>query len=326
MRVLKRSISAMAAGLAIVLVATSAAFAGEAWPRRPVRVVVPIGAASATDITARILADRLAERWKQPVVVENRPGADGQIGVAAFVGMHDDHALLFSPALPISVIPVVRDKVPYDPARDLVPIASAADTFGMLAVPASSNIGSLADLVKQARAQPGKLNCHATAGVFPYLLAGFFKSQNIEAAMLSYREQNLAVQDLAEGRMDFMLSIIAAVLPVVQAGKARFLAVTNRVRSPTLPDIPTVIEAGYPELAFEGFVGFFGPGSMAHALRDRIAADIAAVAADPVVAARFAAMGQKARASAPAEFAAMIESQRAQIADIVGRTGMKPTQ
>src|SRR5215831_10067696 len=137
-------IGALAAGLALCLAAVAPAAAAEPWPQHMVRVFVPTGPGSATDTAARIFVDRLANRWKQPVVVENRPGADGLIGVSAFVAAHDDHALLFSPAAPVSVHPVVREKLPYDPARDLVPISSATDSFGTIAVPTSLNIASLA--------------------------------------------------------------------------------------------------------------------------------------------------------------------------------------
>ena len=126
MRMTKVRASALVASVVVGLTAATAT-AAETWPQRMVRVFVPVGAGSATDTAARIYADRLGERWKQPVVVENRPGADGLIGVSAFVAARDDHVLLFSFAAPISVFPVVREKLPYDPARDLIPISSATD-------------------------------------------------------------------------------------------------------------------------------------------------------------------------------------------------------
>src|SRR5262245_39994341 len=306
MQMMKIRASALVASVVIGLTAPPTA-AAETWPQRMVRVFVPVGAGSATDTAARIFVDRLANRWKQPVVVENRPGADGLIGVSAFVAARDDHALLFSFAAPISVYPVVREKLPYDPARDLVPISSATDSFGTIAVPTSLDIASLAQLVAYARARPGKLNSHATSGVFPYVLAGFLHSEGLEVTQISYREQILAMQDLGEGRLDLLMTVIGAILPVVQAGKAKFLAVSNSKRSLTVPDVPTVHEAGYPELAFEGFQGFFGSRDMSAELRDRIAADIDEVAADPVLVARLDALGQRAHATTPIEFAGMIE-------------------
>jgi len=272
-------------------------------------------------MAARILTERLTGRWKQPIVIENRPGADGLIGVAAFAATQDNHVLMFSPAAAVSVYPVVRERVPYDPIRDLIPIVSATDSFGSVSAPASSNIASLAHLVSQARAQPGKLNAYAVPGAFPYLLAGFLRSERLDMVRVSYREQNLAVQDLGEGRLDLMLGTLASILPVIQAGKVNVLAVTNGKRSPTLSQVQTVIEAGYPELEFEGFQGFFGSRGMSNELRDQIAADVAVVTRDPEVVGRLTAIGQVARATTPAEFSSMIERQRAKMEEIVERTG-----
>ena len=315
MRVIKRCIGGLA--ISITLFTSGMPAFAEFWPQRTVRIIVPVGSGSTTDIAARLFADRLADRWKQAVIVENRPGADGQIGVAAFVGLHDDHALLYSFAAPLTVLPIVREKLPYDPARDLVPIAAATDTFGTISVVNSLNVGSLAELVALARSAPGKLNCYASTGAFPYLLAGFLHSAGLDMVPVTYREQNLAIQDHGEGRIQVVVTALTSALPLAQAGKVKFVAVTNSKRAPTLPEVPTATEAGYPELAFEGFAGFFGARAMPVELRDRIASDIRAVAAEPDLIHRLAAVGQLARGTTPAEFSAMIEEQRAKMTSIV---------
>jgi tripartite-type tricarboxylate transporter receptor subunit TctC len=294
----------------------------QSWPQRAVHLIVPIGAGSSTDITARIYADRLAQRWKQPVVVENRPGADGSIGTGAFAAARDDHTLLFSFAAPISVLPYLHAKLSYDPGRDLVPISLAADTFGTLTAHASLEIGSLKQMVALARAQPGKFN-YFGQGAFPYLLAGFAKSQNLDLVQVTYREYNLGLQDHTQGRTHLLIGTLTSSLPVVQAGHAKILAVTNSKRSPMIPDMPTATEQGYPELAFEGLLGFFGPRGMSAELMDRISRDIRAVAAEPAVADRFAALGQVAHGSTPAEFAALVEAQRAKFAAVVHEIGIQ---
>jgi tripartite-type tricarboxylate transporter receptor subunit TctC len=318
--------TSLVASLAISFLATATAAAGESWPQRMVRVIVPVSAGSATDSAARIFGERLADRWKQPVIIENRAGADGLIGVAAFASTNDSHVLMYSPAAPISVFPVIHEKLPYDPTRDIVPIASATDSFGTISVSASSNLGTLAEFVARARSRPGKLNCTAAAGAFHYLLAGFLQSEGLDVASISYREQVLAMQDLAEGRLDCMVSTTGSLLPLAKAGKLRFLAVTNNRRSPSMQDVPTATEAGYPELWFEGFQGFFAGRDMSIELRNRIAADIATVTYEPLLATRMAALDQVAHATTPAEFSEMIEIQRAKIAEIVKRTGVKPEQ
>jgi len=312
-----------AACLIGLIAAIETGFAAEGWPQRTVRLIVPFGSGSGPDVAARLYAERLAAegRWKRPVIVENRPGAEGVIGATAFAGMRDDHVLLFSPAAPISVFPFTQAKLAYDPARDFVPIALAVDTFGSISVPASLNVGSLAELVALARAQPGRLNWTAGGGAFPTLLAGFAKTAGLDVVQVTYREQNLAIQDLAEGRVHFMATTLTALLPLAHAGKLRLLAVTNKTRAALAPDVPTATEAGYPEVEFEGLIGFFGCRDTPPALRDRISADVRAVAAEPGIGERLAKAGQIVRASTPAEFAAAIEEQRARIEAITRHTG-----
>jgi len=260
------------------------------------------------------------------VVVENRPGADGLIGTAAFVNLRDDHVLMFSAAAPISVLPVLQSKLPYDPARDVVPISSTADTFGAVAISASLQVESLPALVALARSRPGQLNYHAVAGAFPILFAGFAKSAGIKMAYVSYRETNAAVLDLAEGRIQVMLGTLPPLLPQVNAGKVRLVAVTNKTRAPIMPTVPVVSQAGYPALTYESIAGFFGPRDMPAERRDRISADVRAVAAENAVGERLAVVGQVARGSTPAEFAAAIEEQRIRISSIATLVGAKPEQ
>jgi tripartite-type tricarboxylate transporter receptor subunit TctC len=310
----------LAAGMAIGVLAAAATAAGEEWPQRTVRLIVPFPSGSGPDVAARLYAERLIVRWKRPVIVENRTGAEGLVGVTAFTGMQDDHTLLFSPAAPVSVFPYTQEKLAYDPVRDIVPISSAIDTFGSIAVPTSLGVGSLAELVSLARSQPGKLNWTSGGGAFPTLLEGFAKTARLDVVQVPYRDQTLAIQDLAQGRVQFVATTLTALLPLVHAGKIRLLAVTNKRRAPLAPAIPTAAEAGHAELEFEGLVGFFGPRDMSAALRDRISSDIRAVAADAAFVERLTSAGQLVRGSTPAEFAAAIEEQRGRIERIVELT------
>jgi tripartite-type tricarboxylate transporter receptor subunit TctC len=308
----------------VISVATSAG--AESWPQRPVRLIVPSGPGSSPDVAARLFADRLSDRWKQPVVVENRTGAEGVIGVSAFVNMHDNHTLLASFAGPITVLPVIQDKLPYDPSRDLVPISSMTDTFATIAVPTSLGIGSLADLVTQARSQPGKFNYHAAAGAFPILFAGFVKGAGLDMVAVSYRDSILSTQDLIEGRIQIAITSLTNVLPQAQAGKVRLLAVTNNRRSSRALDVPTAIEAGYPDLSYEAFSGIFGSRNMPAALRDSISADVRAAANSPSLVDRLSAVGLVAHGSTPAEFSTAIQEQRAKMLSIVKLLGVNPAQ
>jgi tripartite-type tricarboxylate transporter receptor subunit TctC len=260
------------------------------------------------------------------VVIENRPGADGLIGTAAFVNLRDDHVLLFSAAAPLSVLPVLQQKLPYDSARDVMPISAAADTFGAVAVSASLQLESLAELVTLARARPGQINYHALAGAFPILFAGFAKSAGLEMAYVSYRETTAAVLDLAEGRIQVMLATLPPLLPQLKAGKMRLLAVTNKSRAPLMPTVPTVNEAGFPALSYESIAGFFGPRDMPAERRDRISTDVRSVAAENGIGERLAAVGQIAHGSTPAAFASAIQEQRIQISSIARLVGTSPAQ
>ncbi|HEY0339142.1 MAG TPA: tripartite tricarboxylate transporter substrate binding protein [Burkholderiales bacterium] len=308
--------------LALIVTATIAA---EPWPNRPVRLIVPFGSASAPDVAARLYAEQLTARWKRPVIVDNRTGAEGLIGVTAFAGMRDDHVLLFSPAAPISVFPLTHEKLAYDPAQDFVPISSAIDTFGTVAVSASVKVASLIELVTLARAQPGKLNWTSSGGAFQILMAGFTRTAGVDLVEVPYRDQGLAIQDLAGGRIHVLATTLTPLLPFVQAGKVRLLAVTNKKRAPTVPELPTALEAGHAELEFEGLVGFFGWRDMPKTLRDRISADVRASAGDTNLVARLATAGQLPHASTAAEFAAAIEEQRARMEALV-RLTRKPKQ
>src|SRR5262245_1462782 len=201
-----RFLQAFTISAMITVVLCTAPAIADAWPQRPVRIVVPVGAGGGPDMTARLFGERLAQRWKQPVVIENRPGADGFTGVSAFTGMRDDHVLLFFAAAPISLFPVAYDKLPYDPARDLVPIASATDTFLTISASASLEVRSLAELVALARTRPGGLNYNAVAGAPPYIFAGFLRGAGLDMVSVPYREYNLAANDLAEGHIHVMMS------------------------------------------------------------------------------------------------------------------------
>jgi tripartite-type tricarboxylate transporter receptor subunit TctC len=309
--------------LAIGLVAVQAQ--AQTWPQRTVRVILPLPPGTATDIAARLFAQRLSERWAQPVIVENRQGGDGIPAVMSFLAARDNHTLMFSFAGVITINPLIHDKLPYDPARDLVPVASVIDNFFAIAASAALKVISLEDFIRLVRSQPGKLNWAATPGLPDYIFAALQRSAGIKMTQVSYRDFTPALQDLGEGRIHVAVSGLAFLLPQVQTGKAKLLMVTNHERAPLAPDIPTAQEAGYPDLTFDGVVGFYGWRDMPADLKQRIAADVRAVGADPAIGARIASAGSLVRLGGPAEFAAAIEEQRAKIAAIHD-TVAKPAQ
>jgi tripartite-type tricarboxylate transporter receptor subunit TctC len=211
---------------AIVLALTTTLHAApspsQAWPQRTVRIILPLPASGGTDLAARLFAERLAERWRQPVIVENVPGADGILGVTRFIGSRDDHTLLFSFAGPITINPLIHDSLPYDPVRDLVPIVSAIDNFFVIAASSSVDVDSIQGFVARARKEPGKLNWTATAGLPQYLFTALQKRAGVEMTYVPYREFTQALQDLSENRVHAVATSVPILLPLVQRGRSGF--------------------------------------------------------------------------------------------------------
>jgi tripartite-type tricarboxylate transporter receptor subunit TctC len=312
---------------ASAMVAASRIAQAQTYPARAVRLIVPFGPSSGADIAARLFADRLAARWGKAVVVENRPGADGLLAIGAFTSASDDHTLLVMPVGTFTVHPYTHDRVPYDAERDLQPIASMAAVILALSAAPNLPVRTLGDLVALARAQPGKLNAAAANGNAEFLLFGFLKTAGLDVPKVPYKDITQAPNDVAEGRVQVLMSSLAIVRPHLAAGRVNVLAVTSRARAPIAPEVPTVGEAGFPALQLESLIGVFGPRGMPLELRERIAADFRGVlAADATVAERIAATGQVAQVSNPAELAAGIAEQRAKLAVIAKALGIRPAQ
>jgi len=303
---------ALAAFTASFAIASSPS-AAENWPDRNVRIITSFPAGAGGDISARLYAERLALRWGKPVIVENKPGADGILAVMAVIGAHDKHTLLFTNGGPITTNEFNHEKLPYDAARDLAPISSGADVSIAVSIPASLKIASLTEFVAFARSQPGKLNWGATSGALDYVIPGFLKGAGLDLTRVGYREITPALQDLAEARIHLYVSALASQLGMIKSGNVKLLAIANRERSGLFPDVPTTAEAGFADLAMEGFLGFFGPKEMPTDLLDRIGADIRMAGADPAISARLSSSGLIARTNTAAEFAAIIERERAKI-------------
>ena len=314
------SVVLMAALMLGVPLLSSTARADQAWPTRPVKFILTLGPGSGSDIGARLFADRLAQRWGQPVVVENRPGGDGIVAINAFVGAHDDHQLLFSPTSSFTAHPFLHDHLPYR-TSDLLPIARISNTIIAISAPSSLNVNSLDQLIALARAQPGKLNWAGVTGALDFIFAGWLKREGLDIAKVAYKNPVDAANDLAEGRVQVYEAALAIVRPQLQSGKIKLLCVTNTVRAPSEPNVPTVQEAGQPALAIDGLVGLFGPSGMPLALRQRIAADIRAVA-DDTIKQRLITTGQILNVGGPEEFAKSTQEQRAQVAAFAKELGV----
>jgi tripartite-type tricarboxylate transporter receptor subunit TctC len=295
----------------------------QSWPNRPVKLIVPFGPGAGADIGARLFAEKLQQRWGQPVVIENRPGGDSIVAITAFLGANDDHTLLFGPSGNFTVHPFNYAKLSYNP-DDLVPVLRASNTILALAVKKDAPYNNLKEFTEAARKAPGTFNSGLVQGITEFTFWGYSHQEKLQITQVPYRDINVAPTDLGEGRIQVVMSSYAIVQPQLNAGRIKLLAVNNKTRVPIAPDVPTAREAGYPSLEVEGLVGLFGLKSMSNELKEKIAADFRAAAADGGIADRLRATGQVINVGGPKDFAAAIAEQRANIAAVVKAIGFKP--
>ena len=297
----------------------------QAWPQRPVRFIIPFGPGAGADIGARLIQEKLSTRWGKPVVIENRPGGDSMIAIQAVLSANDDHVFYWGPSGSFIVHPYLYQKLPYEPA-DILPIARFSATILSLGTPAAMNFTGLADFVTRARAEGGKFNAAAVPGITEFAFDYFAKTAGLTFTKVPYRDIVQAVNDLAEGRLQVYTSSYAIQRPHREGGRVKVLAQMGRERAPSLPDIPTAVEQGFPALEMEGLLGLFGSKAAPSELRERLGADIVAVADDREVEDKLNATGQTPVRGGAKEFAADIERQRAQIAAIAKALGTQPTR
>lgn len=317
-----RLLSLVAASCVALAASQADAQTAQNWPQRNVRLILPFGAGSATDAAARLIGERLSTRWGKPVVVENRPGGDGLVAINGFLSANDDHVLLFSSSASFLAHPYTQEKLSYNLDRDLQPIARVSHTVLSIAVPAATDMKTIADFVARARKEPDKLSAAGAAGVPEFTLDAFLKMHKLGVAKVPYRDVVQAGRDLGEDRIQFLVSSFAVVRPLVEAGKVRVVAVGGNERSKVVPDVPSVRESGFPELVTETTSGFYGPAGMPLELRKRIAADVVAAASDPVISQRIAATGQDMVPAGPEELAATIKAQSEKTAAVAKVLGL----
>ena len=295
------------------------------WPDRGVRIIAP-AAGSPADIAARLIGEVLSKRWKQPVVVDNRPGADNIIAIRALLEAGDGHTLLFVTHSAVTVNALLHAKLPYDPVRDLAPISLVVDDFLGIVVAPTLAPNSLAELVKLAASKAGELNVYAVPGSPTLTWLVLQKQSGITTTFVPYRTPAAAIADLSEGRIQAALVPLAFVRGPLAAEKIKLLAVTNATRSPVAPNAPTVAEAGFPDLTFGGMLGLFSPKEMPLDVREAIASAVRDALAMPEIAQRLEGAGLAPRGTSPAEFARILEEQRTKWATIAREHNIKPRQ
>ena len=312
-----------AAALALLTTSLLAPAQAQNWPTRTVKFIVPFGPGAGADIGGRLFAEKLTQKWGQPVVIENKPGGDSIVAIQAFLSANDDHTLLFSPSGNFTVHPFNYAKLTYNPA-DLIPIARASNTLIAAAVKADAPYSNVKEFTAAVRANPGKFNYGAVPGITELIFWGYQYHEKLDITQVPYRDINVAPVDLGEGRIEVVMASYAIVQPQIQAGRIKLFVVNNKTRISTAPDMPTAREQGFPSLEMEGLVGLFGLKSMSEELKEKIAADFRAVAADGSIAERLKATGQAINIGGPKEFAESIDEQRRTVAATAKAIDYKP--
>lgn len=312
--------------LFLVLLLAASLPAAAQYPAKPVRLVVPFPAGSTPDIVGRTLGEKLREAWGQPIVVDNKTGAGGNIGTAeAAHAAPDGYTLLIGINGPIAVNRALYKELPYDPEKDLEPLSLLASGAQMLAVHPSVPAADLGQFIAYAKANPDKLSYGSVgAGSASHLTMELLKSQaGIALVHVPYRGFPPVVQDLLAGNIQATFAIIPAVLPQVKAGKLKALAVTSARRTPIAPDVATVAEQGFPRFDATAWIGLLAPAGLPREIAARIAGDTQRAMALPEVRELLGKQGFDVVGSTPAEFAKFIRSETAKWTAVVKATGAR---
>ena len=293
----------IAGGLLSLLLAAPV-LAQDAFPSRPVKLIVPFPPGGPTDLMARVFGQKLSERWGQPVVIENRAGGNSAIGAQQTAkSAPDGYTLLVAMDTTLVMNPITTANLPYDALKDFAPISLTAQNTSLLIVPANGP-KSVPELIAKAKANPGKLNYGA--GIITTRLAGYLFSRlaGIDTVFIPYKGSSEVVQGLLTGSIDFSIDGVAASIPLIKEGKLRALAKLNNRPLPALPDLqPLSVAAGLPELGeISTWAGLVAPAGTPAAVVERIQRDVAAVAADPEVGGKLHGLGIVATSSTPSEF------------------------
>ena len=304
----RRVVMLLAAAMALPLLPLRAT--AQAYPTKPIRLIVPFPAGGATDILARALSQKLGEKIGQTVVVDNRPGAGGTIGAdAASKAAADGYTLLLATSSTHSIGPAINPKIPYNAEADFTPIAYVASSPNVVVVPTTLPVKTMREFIDYARKNPGKLNYASSGnGTIVHLTTEYFKAQSETFILhIPYRGTALAIPDLVSGKVDVLFDSFVTGMPHVKDGKLRALAVTSAKRSALAPDMPTVSEV-LPGFESVTWFGLYGPKSMPADLTARVNQAVNAALADAEVKERFSRLGAEPTGGSPEVFAAMVKA------------------
>jgi tripartite-type tricarboxylate transporter receptor subunit TctC len=330
MRPKRLSVFAILALLALLpalpSVAEEGADATKAFPSRPIRIIVPFPAGGPTDILARVIGQRMSEDWREPVVIENRPGANTAIGAQQVArATPDGYTLLAAMDTTLVMNPAAIKNLPYDPFRDFASITLAAKNTSLLTVRADDGPKSIAELIAGAKRNAGKLNYGA--GIITTRLAGYLfnREAGIDVQLVPYKGSAEVVQGLLTGAVDYIIDGVASSLPLIQSGKFRALAKLNSRPLPALPDVPPLsVVAGMPALDdISSWIALVAPARTPRAVVDKIQQEVAQMYADPVLYERLQKAGINAVASTPEEFDAFFRKEAVRWDKALKESGMQ---
>jgi tripartite-type tricarboxylate transporter receptor subunit TctC len=300
----------------------------QTYPSKAVRLVVTYPPAGSSDLMARILAEKLAEAWGQPVIVENKPGAAGSIGMEyAKQQPADGYSFVIANLGPAVINPILT-KVPYDLERDFVPVSLIATGPNILVVNPSSPAKTLPELIAYAKANPGKLNFGSGgSGSIAHMSGEMLKSlAHVDIVHVPYKGGILSVNDLLAGHVDLVFSDALPVMQHIRAGKLRALATTGPERSPLAPDLPTCVESGVPGLVAVNWWGVLLPAGTPKAIADRFHDDLVKVMLQPEIREKFASLRVDAVAGSPSELATFMKAERTKYAKLIKDADIKAEQ
>ena len=310
------------AGLALALLVPAAH--ADTYPAKTVRIIVPYATGGGTDILARLFAQKLGDSWGQPVIVENRPGADGIIGSELIAKSPPDGYNLVLVVAAHVINPSLKAKMPFDILKDFTPITMVAASPWVVVVSPVVPAHNIRELIALAKAQPGKLT-FGSSEPSSRLAGEQFKSlAGIELLHIPYKGGSQIMTDLLGGHIQVGFTSVLTVLQHYKSGKLRVLGVGGKNRSPSMPDIPTVVEAGLPGYEISAWYGLYGPAGMPKDIADKIQKEIARISTQPDVKERLLQLGAEPVANTPAEFAAFTQAEYAKFAKIIKAAGIQP--
>lgn len=318
---MKRSLLFLAAALSF----THALALAQAWPARPIRAIVPVGIGSSTDIVHRLVLEQLSTRLGQPIVVENRTGAGGTIGTAVVARAEPNGYTLLAIGAAHTIAPALYKSLPYDAAKDFVPVVPVGSSPSVLVVAPGKGMKTTQDLIAAARARPGALNFSSVGvGTATHLSAErLASSTGINVVHVPFKGGAEAMLEVIAGRVDFFFGPVALVLTQVREGKLAALAVNSAKRSATLPDVPTLQEAGYPGAEYPIWFGLFAPAKTPPALIGRINRETLEILQTPALREKLAGLGVDPMIMKPDEFGRYVESEFALNASLAKKAGLK---